>query len=272
MPYCLANNAEALASPAWGAAPPPWAPGRREETHHMNHATADDDAERTWCLAEVDIFCDLNEAEMEAIAAAAPMKTYHAGEILYSPTQPSEVLFILKRGRVRVFRVSADGRALTTAIISPGTIFGEMVLLGQHMYDNYAEALDDTVVCVMSRTDVHKFLLSDARIAARITAILGRRLADLEQRLSDSVFKTVAQRIATTLTTLTSAQPPAGPLRPVGRHPQIALTHEQLAALAGTSRETCTKVLRDYADHGLLRLARGRITVLDPERLKDAAG
>ncbi|MFG2972446.1 Crp/Fnr family transcriptional regulator [Streptomyces sp. NPDC048331] len=270
--YCLASSAEALARPAWGAAPPPWAPGRREETPHMNHAVSDDDTERTWCLAEVDIFCDLSEPEMEAIAAAAPMKTYHAGEILYSPTQPSEVLFILKRGRVRVFRVSTDGRALTTAIISPGTIFGEMVLLGQHMYDNYAEALDDTVVCVMSRADVHKFLLSDARIAARITAILGRRLSDLEQRLSDSVFKTVAQRIATTLTTLTSAQPPAGPLRPVGRHPQIALTHEQLAALAGTSRETCTKVLREMEDRGLLRLARGRITVLDRERLQDAAG
>ncbi|KOV70056.1 cyclic nucleotide-binding protein [Streptomyces sp. AS58] len=268
----MADNAKALASPVWGAAPPPWAPGRREETHDMNHAASDDDAERTWCLAEVDIFCDLSEPEMAAIAAAAPMKTYHAGEILYSPTQPSEVLFILKKGRVRVFRVSADGRALTTAIISPGTIFGEMVLLGQHMYDNYAEALDETVVCVMSRADVHKYLLSDARIAARITAILGQRLADLEQRLSDSVFKTVAQRIAATLTTLTSAQPPAGPLRPVGRHPQIALTHEQLAALAGTSRETCTKVLREMEERGLLRLARGRITVLDRERLEDAAG
>lgn len=195
----------------------------------MTHAAAgDEEAERTWCLAEVDIFCDLSEREMEAIATAAPMKTYHAGEILYAPTQPSEVLFILKKGRIRVFRVSADGRALTTAIVSPGTIFGEMVLLGQHMYDNYAEALDDTVVCVMSRADVHRLLLADPRVAARIAAILGRRPADLEQRLSDTVFKTVAQRIATTLTTLTSAQAPAGPLRPVGRHPQIARTHENL--------------------------------------------
>ncbi|MBT2366112.1 Crp/Fnr family transcriptional regulator [Streptomyces sp. ISL-10] len=270
MPYCLGEGADALARPAWGAAPPPWAPGRREETHHM--IDAGPDAERTWCLAEVDIFCDLSEQEMEAIAAAAPMKTYTAGEMLYSPTQPCEVLFILKKGRVRIFRVSADGRALTTAIITPGTIFGEMVLLGQRMYDNYAEALDDAVVCVMSRADVHRFLLSDARISARITAILGRRLADLEQRLSDSVFKSVAQRIATTLTTLTTAQPQPGPLRPGARHPQIALTHEQLAALAGTSRETCTKVLREFTDHGLIRLARGRITVLDPERLKDASG
>ncbi|MBA2951756.1 Crp/Fnr family transcriptional regulator [Streptomyces sp. PSKA28] len=268
----LASSTDALASPAWGAAPPPWAPGRREETHMTDAGTDADAAERTWCLAEVDIFCDLSEREMAAIAEAAPMKTYHAGEILYSPSQPSEVLFILKKGRVRVFRVSADGRALTTAIVTPGTIFGEMVLLGQYMYDNYAEALDDVTVCVMSRADVNRLLLRDARIAARITEILGRRLADLEQRLSDSVFKTVAQRIATTLTTLTAAQLPAGPLRPGGRHPQIALTHEQLAALAGTSRETCTKVLRDYADHGLIRLARGRITVLDSERLKDAAG
>ncbi|MGP3979901.1 Crp/Fnr family transcriptional regulator [Streptomyces sp. KR80] len=233
----------------------------------------DDDADRTWCISEVDIFRDLSEPEMAAIAAAAPMKTYAAGEILHSPQQPCEVLFILKRGRIRIFRVSADGRALTTTIISPGTIFGEMALLGQRMYDNYAEALDDVTVCVMSRADVRKFLLADPRIAARITEILGRRLADLEQRLSDSVFKSVPQRIATTLTTLAGrADTPAGRLRPGARHLQITLTHEQLAALAGTSRETTTKVLHEFAGDGLLRLARGRITVLDLPRLNDEAG
>ncbi|MBW1598217.1 Crp/Fnr family transcriptional regulator [Streptomyces sp. JJ38] len=275
MPYCLTDGTGALAVPAWGVAPPPWAPGRREETHHMfeDHDGGTDERERTWCVSEVDIFRDLDDAEMAAIAAAAPMKTYSAGEILHSPQQPSEILFILKRGRVRIFRVSAEGRALTCAIISPGTIFGEMALLGQHMYDNFAEALDDVAVCVMSRADVHTFLLSDARIAARITEILGRRLADLEQRLSDSVFKSVPQRIATTLTTLaTRNDSAAGRLRPGARQPQIALTHEQLAALAGTSRETCTKVLREFADRGMLRLARGRITVLDPARLHDEAG
>ncbi|MCP3821697.1 cyclic nucleotide-binding domain-containing protein [Streptomyces sp. A3M-1-3] len=121
MPHCLADSADALGSPAWGAAPPPWAPGRREGTHAM---TADD-TDQPWCVAEVDIFCDISEQEMESIATAAPMKSYSSGEILYEPTQPSEVLFIRKKGRVRVFRVSADGRALTTAVITPGTIFGE---------------------------------------------------------------------------------------------------------------------------------------------------
>ncbi|MEN8654828.1 Crp/Fnr family transcriptional regulator [Streptomyces sp. 21So2-11] len=206
-----------------------------------------DDADKTWCISEVDIFRDLTEPEMDAIAAAAPMKTYGAGELLYSPSQPSEVLFILKAGRVRIFRVSAEGRALTCAIISPGTIFGEMVLLGQRMHDNFAEALDDVTVCVMSRTDVHRFLLSDARISARITEILGQRLTDLEQRLSDSVFKSVPQRIATTLLTLAAETRP----RFLGvRSPQIALTHHQIAALAGTSRETTTKSCVTTPDKG----------------------
>lgn len=226
-------------------------------------------ADRTWCVTEVDIFRDLSPADMAAIAAAAPMKTYPAGAMLHSPHSPVEALFILKTGRVRIFRVAADGRALTTAILTPGTIFGEMVLIGQRMYDNFAEALDEVTVCVMSRADVHRFLLSDPRIAARITEVLGNRLAEMERRLSDSVFKTVPQRIATTLRTLAGPPRRSGPL---ARAPQVTLTHDQLAALVGTHRETTTRVLGELATRGVIRLGRGRITVLDPAALHHEAG
>ena len=221
-----------------------------------------------WCIAEVDIFRDLSTAEMDAISAAAPMKTYSAGELLYSPHNPVEALFILKTGRVRVFRVSPDGRALTTALITPGTIFGEMVPLGQRMYDNFAEAMEESIVCVMSRADVHRFLLSDPRIAARIAEILGNRLAEMERRLSDSYFKSVPERIAGTLATLASQHRRTLP----SRAPTVTLTHEQIAALAGTSRETATKVLGDLAERGLIRLGRGRIWVLDVEQVSAEAG
>ena len=114
--YCLVEGIVALDRRS-GASP--WAPGQREEWADVVRATGDD----IWCMAEVDIFADLSAAEMEAIAAAAPMKTYSAGALLYSPHQPVEALFILKKGRVRIFRVSPDGRALTTALITPGTVF-----------------------------------------------------------------------------------------------------------------------------------------------------
>jgi CRP/FNR family cyclic AMP-dependent transcriptional regulator len=225
--------------------------------------------DRTFLLTEVDIFADLTEAEIAAIATALPMKTYAAGELLYSPQHPSETLFILKRGRVRIFRVAPDGRALTTSLVAPGTIFGEMVLLGQRMSDNFAEALDEALVCAMSRTDVHRVLLADARIATRITEILGSRLADMERRLSDTIFKTVSQRVAAALVAL------AGEQRRLALGPRaltVALTHEQLAALVGTSRETATKVLGEFASRGLVRLGRGRITLLDPAGVATESG
>lgn len=225
-------------------------------------------AEELWCMSEVDIFADLDEAEMASIAAAAPMRAFAAGELLFSPSEPIETLFILKEGRVRVFRVSTDGRALTTAIVSPGTVFGEMLLLGQQMYDNFAEALDPVMVCVMSRADVERFLLSDARIAARISAILGQRVSQLERRLSDTVFKSVPERIATTLCLLGEGEEH----RTLTGRPQVSLTHEQLAALVGTSRESTTKVLNEYAAQGLVRLGRGKLVILDPRRLAAARG
>ncbi len=255
------TNPEALAGGAR-----PWSPGRREEVVDIERAAAAS-PDQPWCMTEVDIFCDLDESEMGALSSAAPMKTYAAGEMVYTPKQPVETLFILKQGRIRIFRVSPDGRALTTAIVTPGTIFGEMVGVGQQMHDSFAEALDDVVVCVMTKADVRRLLLGDPRISARISETLGRRIGELEQQLTDAVFKSVPERIAGALVALTSAQA-SGPFT---REGQVKLTHEQLAALAATSRETTTKILGEFADQGLLTLGRGRITILARDRLRALA-
>lgn len=260
--YCLVGG---MGVPRTGGTAP-WAPGPREEVEDVERQQRA--SSEPWCMSEVDIFADLNDTEMEAIAAAAPMRQFAPGELLYSPPEPTETLFILKQGRVRIFRVSSDGRALTTAIVTPGTIFGEMLLLGQQMHDNFAEALDRVVVCVLNRQDVQRFLMSDARISARISEILGHRVSQLERRLSDTVFKSVPQRVATTLCLLAQEQQ----RRPLSRGLQVSLTHEQVAALAGTSRETTTKVLNEFAEQGMLRLGRGKFAILDLPRLSGEAG
>lgn len=245
----------------------PWSPGRREEDVDVERA-ATTGPDKLWCMSEVDIFRDLSDAEMDAMAQAAPMRRFERGSLVYTPHQPVEALFILKQGRIRIFRVSPDGRALTTAIVEPGTIFGEMVIVGQQMHDSFAEALDDVVVCVMTTADVRRLLLGDARIAARISETLGRRIGELEQKFTDAVFKSVPERVAGALATLAAAS--SG--RAIGRGVQVKLTHEQLAALAATSRETTTKILGELADQGLVSLGRGRITVLDEARLRQLAG
>jgi CRP/FNR family transcriptional regulator, cyclic AMP receptor protein len=272
-PRCLIGTGpDALAGGAR-----PWSPGNREEdmdieraaqraTQRATQRASQAGTQQAWCMAEVDIFCDLNASEMDAMAHSAPMKQYTSGELVYTPHQPLEALFILKQGRIRIFRVSSDGRALTTAIVTPGTIFGEMVLVGQQMHDSFAEALDDVVVCVMSQADVRRLLLGDSRIATRISETLGRRLGQLEQRLSDAVFKSVPERIAGALVTLAS-----GSGGGFGRDTQVRLTHEQLAALAATSRETTTKILGEFADLGVISLGRAKITIRDLEQLRQLA-
>ncbi len=216
-------------------------------------------AEREWVLREFDLFADLSDEEVGRIGDAAPMKELPAGQVLYAPDRPVEVLFILKRGRIRLYQIGADGRTMTTAIITAGQVFGEMAVLGQKLEQTFAETAEPCVVCLMSRADVERLLLSDPRIATRVAEFLGSRVADLERRLGDSVLKSVPERIAATL-----ARMAAGGTT-------IRLTHEQLADLVGTSRETATKVLGDLAERRLVALRRGRIVVLDPSRLQTLA-
>ncbi len=220
-------------------------------------------------LKEVDIFQDLSPEEIDTLGKRTPMQTVEAGTIFYSPEERSEVLFILKAGRVRLYRLSREGKALTTTIVESGTIFGEMAILGQGMHDSYAEALTPCVLCLMSRHDVKHLLLSDPRIALRVRETMGRRLLEAERRLSDFAFKSLPERIATVLATLAEREPSgfsAWPRR--WTRSEVRFTHEQLAEMVGTHRETATKVLNDWRAQGLIELKRGKVVLLDLEALR----
>lgn len=235
----------------------PWAPQRRE----ANPLTPTSD-EPFSCLSEVDLFADLTPEEIAAFDEMAPARTFRNGELIFSQSQPITALFILKAGRVRIFRVAEDGKALTMAILEPGAVFGEMLLVGQRMYDNYAEAIEDTAICQLSVRDVERHMLSDPRIAIRISRILGEQVARLEERLTDLALRPLLARVASTLVRLAESQ-----RRSRVGHVTIRLTHDQLAGLLGATRESTSKTMADLASRGLIRQARGRIVLLDLDQL-----
>ncbi|GAB4098061.1 Crp/Fnr family transcriptional regulator [Sinomonas halotolerans] len=224
-------------------------------------------AEHFSCLTEVDLFVDLSAEEMAAVERMVPARRFARGELVYSQSEPMNALFILKRGRVRVFRVAEDGKALTLAILEPGAVFGEMLLVGQRMYDNYAEAIEDSVICQLSAPDVEKHLLSDARIAVRVSRLLGEQVARLESRLADLALRPLPARAASMLVELSQA---AAPSR-FGFPPAVRLTHEQLAGLLGATREATSKAMGELAAEGLIRQGRGRVVVQDSRGLREAA-
>jgi CRP-like cAMP-binding protein len=224
-------------------------------TDLMPHARAPVD--EPYCLAEVDLFRDLSRREMAALGARAPMRTLTTGQIVYTPLQPAPVLFIIKRGRIRLYRIMPDGRSVTTAVLGPGLVFGEMDLLGLRMRASWAEALEPSELCLMSRADVRELLFTDPRIALRIAEHLSARLADLEDRLTDLTCKTLVERLAASLCRLARHCP----------HEPIHLTHQQLAALAGASRERTTTALGELAKHNLIQQRRTKIIIRDLARL-----
>lgn len=218
-------------------------------------------------LSTIDIFLDLDQREIDRLGKRIPMQNVKPGTTFYSPEQSAEVLFILKKGRVRLYHLSPEGKELTTAILDEGTIFGEMAFMGQRLHESYAEALSPCLLCLMSREDVKHLLLNDPRIAARITEILGYRLLEAQRRLSDFAFKNIPQRLAGVL--LEHAQPPRKRLfRGNEAELEVPFTHEAMGAMVGTHRETITKILNDLRLRGIIELKRGRVLILDVEQLR----
>lgn len=153
------------------------------------------------------------------------------------------------------------------AILEPGAVFGEMILVGQRMYDNYAEAIQDSSICQLSVEEVERFLLSEPRIAIRISRLLGEQVARLEERLTDLALRPLAAQVASTLLTLGDA---AGSPR-FGQARTIHLTHEQLAGLLGASREATSKIMGELTAKKAIRQGRGRIVIQDRDVLSKLA-
>jgi CRP/FNR family cyclic AMP-dependent transcriptional regulator len=213
-------------------------------------------------LQMVDIFQDLTDGEIEEIDKATTVTTCRRGKILYMPEDTSEVLFLLKQGRVQLYRISPDGKKLMIATAGPGTVFGEMTLIGQGMHNTFAEAIEDCVLCVMSRDDVERLLVTKPKVALRIFETLGNRLREAEARLEEIAFKGIPARLASLLLQLAEEQ---------GSDTVTGLTHQDLGEQIGTYRETTTQTLNTFKAEQLIDIGRKRITILDQEGLRRIA-
>ncbi|MCH8949997.1 MAG: Crp/Fnr family transcriptional regulator [Chloroflexi bacterium] len=213
-------------------------------------------------LSDTDIFRDLSARELEELDRLTAMSTCRKGKVFYTPGETGEVLFILKRGRVNLYRINADGKKLVTASVGSGTVFGEMTLVGQGMHDTFAEATEECTLCVMSRSDVEHLLLSKPRVALRFMELMAGRLREMETRMETVAFKSVPTRIATFLLQLADEE-----------SQQIAgVSHQDLADMVGTYRETVTRILNEFRAEGHIELGRLNIAILDAESLRDIAG
>jgi CRP/FNR family transcriptional regulator, cyclic AMP receptor protein len=223
-----------------------------------------------YTIAGDDIFRDLTPEQRAGIERQANYADYPSGHIFYAPEEYSDRLWILQRGRVRLYKLSAEGRALTLLVLEPITIFGEMMLVENWTQDSFAEAMSPCVVGTLRREELRRVLTAYPLVALRFMDIMSQRLRALENKLADVAFKSVPQRLATVLLNLADIQPG----QPVSAIPPavVRYTHQQLAEMIGSYRETITKAIGEFREAGLIRVEEDTIHLTDMARLQELAG
>lgn len=217
-------------------------------------------------LKSVTLFADLGEDELEQFSHVAVPRTFPAGTRVFHEGDSSDACYIVSEGSFRVTREHSDGRAITLATLGPGEIFGELAMLDGDERSASAEALSDGALLALPANDVRSLLARHPEIALKLVAGLVRRLRAANVRLSRQSFQTVPSRVAGILSQLSrEAQDENGG----GEEVVIRMNQTDLAQLAGTSRESVSRFLAELERAGVVRSGRGRVTVLDPPKLRN---
>ena len=214
------------------------------------------------CLTDMPVFGDLMPEEIKKLDTQVVMKHVRKGQVIYRPGQTGEVLFLLKKGSVHLYLLSAEGRKLILQTVGPMTFFGEMAMLGQNMWQLFAEATEDCLLCVMRTADVRRLIRLKPQIGLRMLEEVGKRLYDARERLGDIVFKRIRERVAKVLLKLSDE----------GSHPVTGTSQQEIADMLGVYRETVSNTLAELRDEGLIEVGRRQISILDPTQLRRVAG
>ncbi len=217
-----------------------------------------------WYLENIDvtgIFCPNKLGDFKD---GHQPKTYKAGEYVYLPDEYSDTIFFITTGRVKIGTYSDSGKEITKAILSPGEVFGEMSLVGEEKRRDFALAMENTETCYIKKNEMKVLLRDYTGLNLFMMKIMGSRVLKMEKRLESLVFKDSRTRIVEYLKELASEKG-----QRVGYETLVRsfLTHQEIANLTATSRQTVTTVLNELRNDNIITFNRKRLLIRDMEKL-----
>lgn len=217
-------------------------------------------------LAHVEVFSELEERELEQVASVAVPRSYDRGEVIFREGDIGDTCYVVRSGSVSIRREHMDGRTLALAELRSGAMFGELAMFGGETRSATAEALEPTALVAVLSGDMQRVLRSTPDIAFKMLGALAERLRLANERLLQQSFQTVAGRVASAVLTQVIARQAEGA---GDTEILIRATQAEIAQLAGTSRESASRFLATLEREGVVALGRGKVTVHEPERLRN---
>jgi CRP/FNR family transcriptional regulator len=215
-------------------------------------------------LQRVPLFEQLSAAELEPVALVAVPRSFPKGVRVFHEGDSSDACYIVRSGDLRVTREHPDGRAIALATLGPGDIFGELAMLDGGTRSASVETLADCELLALPAPDMRRVVAEHGEIAAKLIIALTRRLRETNERVARQSFQTVPSRVAGVLLQLIAEETATEGRMGV----TVRMNQADLAQLAGTSRESVSRFLATLERAGVVRVGRGRVTVVEPRRLR----
>lgn len=214
------------------------------------------------------IFRDFDDTELEVAASLAKTRIFPKNSIIFFENDMANNFYIIKSGRIKIFRNSSDGREFILGIFSIGALFGDVPVFDGGVYPATALSIEDCEVYSISKEDFETFVVNNPQTAIKIIKMLSRRLRNATNMLTDMAMKNVSQRLAGMLVKFADQD---GSRHESGILIECDLTRQELAELIGVSRETFIRELGKFQKAGILQCQKRDIIITNLDKLKSWA-
>lgn len=218
-----------------------------------------------WYFESVNLYNLLCPHKVKRLAEKHEFIRFKRQQFIYMPDDSATHIYLVAEGKVKVGHYLENGDEVLSAILSRGEIFGELAMAGEEKRRDFAQAMEETVVCPLTIEELKGLMYNDKELSFKILKLIGLRIMKLERKLELLVFKDARTRIVEFLKDMAAWKG-----KKVGFETlvQTSLTHKDIAALTGTSRQTVTTILNELKEANLINFNRKQILIRDLDGLK----
>ena len=220
--------------------------------------------DRFWHLKNCDLFERLTADELALVESRSRVKTFKRSSLIYLPTDSGNSILLLTSGRVKIYHLTAEGKQALLALIDPGELFGELAVLDSGQRDEFAEAMEASTLVMIPRDVVSGLMTTHPAVALSVTRLMGLRRKKIERRLKSLLFRSNRERLVHLLMELAEKY---GRLTPDGLQIDVKLSHQELANIIGSTRETVTVILGELQHERSVIVRRRQIILTQPDQL-----
>lgn len=222
-------------------------------------------SQQLWYLENIDVnglFCPKKSSHLEE---QHTHRTFKKGEYIFLPEEMADKVYFLTQGQIKIGTYGENGKEITKALLRAGEVFGELALVTKGKRRDFAYAMQESSVCILSVVEMKSLMRDRNGLALFIMKILGSRVLDMENRLESLVFKDSRSRIVEFLVGLNAKRGQRVGYEWVVRN---FITHQEIANITATSRQSVTTVLNELRTRNLITFNRKRLLIRDLEALK----